>query len=252
MKTFLTALIVILGAHVASGQNTKPLNTDCESTISRSISEDGENGVTPVVLTKPNEFNIIIDSQLKPVNFISTLEKFYRRQVKKLDTSSFYLTIPNWKNLSPSQKLVVMEEQRVENDTKANAAHKANNINCQLIYIVNNTGNDVALQMQDNHFIGVLQARISPDKWQSVQYLIFSWCANSYVLKHIAAGNKAYFITPSLTGNYKITLRYKILGKDKFYYSNEFESLINYCDLYDTKHTPEQKLEVFTKYRMVD
>ena len=118
--------------------------------------------------------------------------------------------------------------------------------------MLNNTNQDVALQMQDNSFIGVLEARVGQNDWRSVQYLTFSWCGNSYVLKHIAPGSKAYFITPLLKGDYKTTLRYKILGKDKFYYSNEFKGNISYCDLYDAKHSPKEKLEAFAKYHIYE
>lgn len=223
-------------------------NNDCLGTISRSVSIEGENGEVPSVSTKPNEFNIIIDPRLQPVNFKSFLEKHYRSQGQKLDTSAFYLTIPDWGKLSSAQKLAEMEKQRVINEAKADTAHKVYNIKHLLIYMVNNTSSNVALQMQDGSFIGLLEARIDKNQWRAVQYLSFSWCGNSYRLKHIGAGVKSYFAVPTPTGNYKATLRYKILGKDKFYYSNEFEGEINYCDLQDNKHSAKEKLEAYAKY----
>jgi len=248
LKITLTTLVVISEIYSVSAQKTSLMNKNCENTISRSTSQSGENGETPVVRTKPNEFNIIVNPKLKPVNFITSLERYYRSQTQKVDTSVFSLTILYWNKLSAAQKSVEIEQQRANNEERANTAHKTSNINQQLIYMVNNTNQDVALQMQDDNFIGVLEARVGHNEWRPVQYLTFSWCGNSYVLKHIAAGHKAYFITPALTGNYKTTLRYKILGKDQFYYSNKFKGRINYCDLYDTKHSPKEKLAAFVKY----
>lgn len=251
-KTMFAILVLILEALTVSAQKTKPDDHNCQSTISRSISEAGENGEISNIRTKKNEFNIITGPQLKPVNFISFSEKYYRSQVQKVDTSIFALTIPYWKKLSPAQKQVEIETQRTNNGDRADAAHKNNNVKRQLIYMVNNTSQEIALQMQDHSFIGVLEARIGKNNWRSVQYLHFSWCGNSYILKKIPAGSKAYFITPVLTGNYKTTLRYKILGKDKFYYSNEFQGNISYCDLHDTKYSPKEKLETFAKYHIYE
>ncbi|MEO6524301.1 MAG: hypothetical protein ABIN91_21625 [Mucilaginibacter sp.] len=247
-KLAVTALMLIISIHTTSAQKTDLSNNNCQNTIGYSISEYGQNGKTRLAATKGNNFNIIVSPAIKPVNFVSSIEQYYRSQARQVDTSIFYLIKSNWKKLSPTQKLDVIEKEKTEYELRANAAHKANNTNHQLIYMVNNTDHDVALQMQDYNFIGVLEAKITESTWRSVQYIMFSKCGNSYVLKHIAPDSTAYFITPIPTGNYKTTLRYKILGKDNFYYSNKFEGNITYCDLYDTKHTPIEKLETYKKY----
>jgi len=85
--------------------------------------------------------------------------------------------------------------------------------------------------MQDWSYICVLQGLTKGGQWFPLQYWRFSNCGNSYHDKHFPPKTANSFITTIPNkGDYETKLRFKLLGTDKFYYSNEFTGKINYCD----------------------
>ncbi|RKR84779.1 hypothetical protein BDD43_5032 [Mucilaginibacter gracilis] len=214
-------LMLIINIGTAQAQKYNLLKPNCANTISCASNQYGINQQTLALAKAPkNQFSIIVNPQFKPVNFISVSENYYLSQSQRVDTSIFSLIKPEWKQASAAQKAVIIAQEKANFATLAKKYHAASNAGQQLIYMVNNTPNDVALQMQDWSFIGILEALIGQNQWRAVQYWQFSTCGNSYLLKHIAPGNSLSFIAPVSMGNYKTTLRYKILGKNIFYYSN--------------------------------
>ena len=85
--------------------------------------------------------------------------------------------------------------------------------------------------MQDWSYICLLQGLTKGGQWFPIQYWRFSTCGNSYYDKHFPPKTANSFITTIPNkGDYETKLRFKLLGIDKFYYSNEFTGKINYCD----------------------
>ncbi len=166
----------------------------------------------------------------KRVGFVSPMESYYRAQAVSLDTTVFYLMFPKWKQLSASGKLKLMEQQKLLYLTRADSLHNLSAAAKQLVYVINNTNNEIKIGVQDFSFICILEAIDNNDQWKPVQYWRYSKCGNSYVTKHILPKKALAFIADNANiGNYKTMLRYKLLGPDKFYYSNEFEGSIDYC-----------------------
>lgn len=194
-----------------------------------------------------NAFRVIVDTGLSSSGFISSHEQYYRQQSLEVDTSIYHLIYKDWKQFSVTEKRVFIEKEKARYARMADSTHEAS-IGRQLIHIVNNTDSSIAVQMQDWSFIGILEALTKDNEWKPVQYWQFSKCGNSYRKKHIAPHTSLSFITPVHTGNYKTRLRYKILGKNQFYYSNQFEGSIDYCEFYDATSYKTDKLEKFTQH----
>jgi hypothetical protein len=197
-----------------------------------------------------NEFIILVKPELKIRNFVSIIEKYKRSQSVNVDTSGFYLIKKNWKRLSAEEKIEVIKNEKIINRIEADSIHKVNNSNHQMVYIANYTDHYVAVQMQDWSFICILEAIDKNKEWKPIQFWSFSKCGNSYNLKNFAPKTANYFIAPQInSGDYKTSLRYKLLGNDGFYYSNTFTGNINYCQFFEENPRTDQyrayKLEDF-------
>lgn len=111
------------------------------------------------------------------------------------------------------------------------SVHKANNTNKQQVWIYNASTHDVTIQMQDWWYICILQAKTPNGKWKPIQYWRFSGCGMSYYGKPFKpkTANSFVFKIPDY-GGYRTELRFKLLGKGTFHYSNTFYGSINLCD----------------------
>jgi len=248
---FATAILMLMmDSHNLRAQKIDLLNNHHLNTISRATNEIGDDAQFNEIKASKNQFSIIVNPELRPKNFVSSTEKYYLSQTNNIDTSIFSLIDKNWKTLSKSEKLMQMRKKQVEYKLNAQNIHLHNNGggDKQLIYMVNNTPQDIAMQMQDGSFMGILEAHINETEWRAVQYWQFSWCGNSYMLKHIAPGTWVQFIAPAPTGNYRARLRYKILSNKQFYYSNEFDGNITYSDMLDSLHPANEKFTTFINY----
>lgn len=177
-----------------------------------------------------NEFVIIVDTNFKAINFISFDEDQSRERSTKLDTSDLNWT-DDWEKLTTKQKLEKVNKEKKSYLIQADSAHILNNQGQQQVWIINNSKDTVTIQMQDWSFICVLQAKTKGGQWYPIQYWRFSTCGNSYYFKHFPPKTANSFVTKLPNeGDYKTKLRYKLLGADKFFYSNEFDGRINYCE----------------------
>ena len=129
------------------------------------------------------------------------------------------------------QKFEKLEKQKISYRQQADSAHIKNNQGQNQVWIINNSKDTVTIQMQDWSFICVLQAKTKGGQWYPIQYWRFSTCGNSYYSKHFPPKTANSFVTKLPNeGDYKTKIRYKLLGADKFFYSNEFDGRINYCE----------------------
>lgn len=192
--------------------------------------EHGIDEPIPTIQGLQNGFIIVVDSNNQATNFISFDEDYSRRRSTELDTSDLYWT-DGWKKLTTKQKLEKVKQEKESYLLRADSTHRFNNQGHQQVWIINNSTDSITIQMQDWSFICVLQAKTKNGQWRPIQYWRFSTCGNSYYFKTFPPQTANSFITKlPARGNYKTKLRYKLLGTDKFYYSNEFDGKINYCE----------------------
>jgi hypothetical protein len=180
-----------------------------------------------------NKFIILVDTNSKTTNFISDYEYYLRRQFIKLDTSAFYLMyLDKWTKLTLNEKQEFINQQMLLSKYRADSIHSANNQGQIQVWVINNTESNISIQMQDFSYICVLQALTKDGQWTSIQNWRFSGCGNSYVGKTFKPkmANSFLAIIPK-NGNYETKLRFKMLGTDNIYYSNEFIGKINFFDL---------------------
>ncbi|HZH94310.1 MAG TPA: hypothetical protein VEY06_00435 [Flavisolibacter sp.] len=216
-------------------QDIKPFNEDFNCTkglMKNAWYEHGIDENIPPIKSLSSGFVILLDTNFKATNFISFDEDYSRTQSNELDTSYLSLSDPEaWGKLSVKQKFERLVERKTSYKQQADSLHIKNNQGQNQVWIINNTADTVSIQMQDWSYICVLQGLTKGGQWFAIQYWKFSSCGNSYYDKHFPPQTANSFITtiPS-KGDYETKLRFKLLGTDKFYYSNEFTGRINYCD----------------------
>jgi hypothetical protein len=172
-------------------------------------------------------------------------EEYLRRESIHPDTFPFdYFNRNNWKTLDKGKKLAILDSVRVVSKQKADAEHLTNNKGKNQVWIINNTSNEISIQMQDWQFICILQALTKDGQWLPIQYWQFSKCGNSYHNKKMApkTANSFLFTIPN-KGDYQTKLRFKLLGTNQFYYSNEFTGKIDYCEFVEYGPNPGYKLD---------
>ena len=206
-----------------------------------------ESGINKQVHDAENQkqvFQIIVNTDSVAKNFISSGEALYRNWA---DTSGWYL--------SPSTGKMEMMSADEKNKRKskrdyylqlADSCHAENNQGKLLVRMVNNSKDTVRIPMQDGSFICILEAQDEWKDWKSVEYWLFSWCGNSYYAKALPphTENSFVFDIPQ-AGDFVTTLRFKLLGDDKFYYSNLFKGTIDYCRFYGNESGFGDQLEEF-------
>lgn len=192
--------------------------------------EHGIDEPIPNIQGLQNDFLIIVDTNSVATNFISWGENYLRRRSLELDTNDLEWT-DGWEELTIKQKLEKLKQERKSYRIQADSAHLLCNQKQQQVWLINNLKDTISIQMQDWSFICVLQAKTKTGRWFPVQYWRFSTCGNSYFIKDFPPMTANSFIT-SLPkhGDFKTKLRYKLLGAEKFYYSNEFDGRVDYCD----------------------
>ena len=215
-------------------QDKKPFKEDFNCTqglMKHAWYEHGIDENIPSIKNIGNDFILLVDTNYKATNFISFDEDYSRTQSNELDTAFLSLSEEKWEKLSVKQKLEKLVEQKISYKKQADDAHIKNNQGQNQVWIINNTTDTVTIQMQDWSYICILQGLTKGGQCFPIQYWRFSTCGNSYYDKHFPPKTANSFITriPN-KGDYETRLRFKLLGADKFYYSNEFKGKINYCD----------------------
>jgi hypothetical protein len=200
--------------------------------MKRAWYELGVDETIPPLNSLGSNFLILVDTNLKATNFISFDEDYLRHQSNELDTAFLsLLNSDDWEKLSNKQKQEKLVEEKKSYKQHADFAHIRNNQGQIQIWIINNTKDTISIQMQDWSYICVLQGLTKGGEWLPIQYWRFSTCGNSYYDKHFPPKTANSFIMSiPYKGDYETKLRFKLLGTDKFYYSNEFTGKINYCE----------------------
>jgi hypothetical protein len=227
--------ILLSSCHTKSQLDKKAFdeNFDCKKGLMRSAwYEHGVDENIPTIRNLSDSFIVFVDTYFKARNFISFDEDYLRKQSNELDTSYLSLLNPEvWEKLSVKEKFEKLAEQKRSYKRQADSAHIINNQGQNQIWIINNTTDTVSIQMQDGSYICILQGLSKSEQWFPIQYWRFSKCGNSYYDKHFPPKTANSFITTIPNkGDYETELRFKLLGTNKFYYSNGFRGKIDYCD----------------------
>lgn len=230
---FLFVFVTIMGScgmKQSSTDNSIVERFECGQGLMKSAwHEHGADESVPTIHGLKSDFLILVDTNLRATNFISFDESFSRMESATLDTSDLHW-IKNWDNYSVSEKFRKLKEEREKSNDRADSIHRINNQGQQQVWIINNSEDTVKVQMQDWLFICVLQAKTRNGQWCPIEYWRFSNCGNSYYHKVFPPKTANSFITRRLNeGDFNTQMRYKLLGTDRFFYSNEFEGKINYC-----------------------
>lgn len=240
-------MFIIIGGK--PGDDPLPPNIHCtDGLMKQAFCESGQDFSIQVIKKSPDDFTVWVDTHSYAVKFISFREKLARYH-STLDNSNVYfnISIEGLNDLSDEQKLEKIKQKKLSLIQQADSLHLYNNTNKKQVYLINNTKDTVAIQMQDWEFICILQAKAYNDKWYPVQYWRFSDCGLSYYLKYFPPETANSFVTELPDkGDFETTLRYKLLGKDKFYYSNEFPGKIDYCEfIADSSIYPAYPEDIF-------
>jgi hypothetical protein len=219
--------------------------------------EHGIDEPIPPIKNIENGFTILVDTNCKATNFISFDEDYSRTQSIQLDSSDLSWT-DNWGKLSIKQKHEKIIQEKLSYKINADKTHIKNNNGQNQIWIINNSNDIVSIQMQDWSYICVLQGFSKGGQWLPVQYWRFSTCGNSYYTKKFLPKTaNSFIIKLPVKGDYETKLRFKLLGTDKFYFSNEFKGRINYCEFVEdstnfndrrSKPEPHYKLDTLIRF----
>lgn len=196
---FFVFLAFLSGNPAAKKQaENKPLtdSVKCQNTrMPRAwYSYGADNTLTPLT-DQRKDFIIAVNKNCKATNFISDIEKYSHN----------------------------------------NSEHVRNNNGKHVIRIMNNTTDTVFLQTQDGSFMAVMQGLTKSGQWCCLEYWQFSTCGNSYHNIGFLPNAKGAFVAqlPN-NGNYETKFRFKLMGKDRYYYSDEFTGKIDYCAFTDS------------------
>lgn len=230
-------------------------NFDCDKGLMKSAwYEHGVDERIPEITGLNAGFLIFVDTTLTATNFISFKESYRRKESTSLDTADLQW-VEDWEQFSVMEKLEKVKEERSKSKERADSIHRANNQGQQQIWIINNSEYTVTVQMQDWLFICVLQAKARNEQWYPIEYWRLSTCGNSYYRKTFLPMTANSFITARpVEGNFKTKLRYKILGSDKFFYSNEFDGRIDFCSFVEdsSSYAEETRQPLFKLDSLID
>lgn len=79
------------------------------------------------------------------------------------------------------------------------------------VRLVNGTGQQVTLPASDSRLSIIQEAMDTDGTWKPIEYLVSSWCGNSYHSLYLPAGNYWEFIAPRYSGPRKTAIRFVLL-----------------------------------------
>jgi hypothetical protein len=211
---FFFAFLAFLSGNYHKENTPLHENIDCKEKIMKMAGNETNKGMA--IPENLNKGFIIMADTNKAINYISTLEETLRNVLLEYDT----ITVKDEKQ----------EKSRMQIKKNIDSIHNLNK-DVHLVMIYNNSTKTVILQKQDQEFICILQGLHPNGQWRPIQYWRGSGCGNSYWKKIFAPSTTAIFAAhiPN-QGNYETKLRFKILGINQFYYSNEFPGKIDVCE----------------------
>lgn len=240
MKYFFKILMLLLLISCQSDKENCVRTKLCKNgTMKEAWYVYGQDTIVNSEMKLEEKFQIIVDTNRTPVNFISFNEESAREQNLNLETEYIYLE--DEETLSDEEKKEKYEQLRIEYGLEADTIHEINNNKELLIWIVNNTIDTVEIQMQDWSFICIKEAKNECNEWQPVEYWEFSFCGNSYYYEGIPPKIIKQFVSNRFEGEMKVEMRFKLLGKKEFHYSNSFWGTIDKCSFQKDSLEKRQK-----------
>ena len=221
----ISLLILVCAGFKPAQSQFAPLNDCTRNRITNAWYEKGQflrnlpSGTT-------GNFEISFATPAGAPAFVSDYEKYLRMQAIAPDTSINNLTVPGWNVFTPAQKASWAEQHKIISQQKADSAHNATS-KWQQVWINNQSAQTYYLQAQDGSFMGILEAQDPKGQWHPVEYWRFSGCGNSYHSIAFAPGTACSFVVKPTAGSLPASLRYKLMGCDRFYYSTEFKGNID-------------------------
>ncbi|MFK8104255.1 MAG: hypothetical protein AB8G15_17135 [Saprospiraceae bacterium] len=97
-----------------------------------------------------------------------------------------------------------------------------------LVSLVNNTKDTMQIMMQAWSIICIKEAKNSCHEWKSIEYFERS-PDEVFYYKKINPQSINSFLTNRFMGNKRVEMRFKLLAKERFYYSNSFWGTIEAC-----------------------
>lgn len=197
------------------------------------------------------EFIVLVNKDSIATNFVSESEEFYRNNA---DTTGFYIDPTTGESVRlRGEELNRRKANRNAYLETANEMHRLSNSGKHQVWLINNSPDTIFLPLQDGSFICILEAQNEERNWKPVEYWQFSYCGNSYWTKGILpnTANSFVFDYPS-TGDYSTVLRFKLLGGDQFYYSNEFRGKIDYCAMSEPDSTAYEFMYDLRKFLKIE
>jgi hypothetical protein len=237
--------VIIIGLSLVSCKTKKDEPKCSNGLMDRAHYEHGVDTSIPKIKGLKNEFVILIDTNIQAHDFVSFHEDYARRRT--VDTFEALLYANEAENTKLTKKQIA--EILSKNKSEADSIHQVNNNGQQLVWLINNSRDTISLQMQDWLYICILEALDLNNEWRPIEYWRFSNCGNSYYNKRLLPKTANSFITSiPQNGNYKTKLRFKLLGLNRFYYSNLFSGNIDYCSFSEDssryeRGKPHYKLE---------
>lgn len=102
------------------------------------------------------------------------------------------------------------------------------------VYLSNASGDTAYFQAEDSRLPVVLQAKNKKGEWMDIEYLMHSWCGNSYHTLYLPKNKYWPFSSPVYEGDFKTRIRAVVVyykddnDKDKkVLYSNEISGSVN-------------------------
>lgn len=208
----------------------KPKEPICKEPLMRpSRYGKGTDTIIPNIKNLKTGFLIVVDSNYKADNYISSGEEYAIYKSKILD-SAIYDYDKEWRKLTKKQKMKKLIEERDDWKKTVPIRHKEYNDGKQIVWLINNTNDTIVLQSTLGQFYCVLQAKNIFNEWKSIELapMAFDNFCQGYTE---IPPHRANFFKAEIpdTGNYRTTLRFALLGLDSIYYSHEIKGKINYC-----------------------
>ncbi len=95
------------------------------------------------------------------------------------------------------------------------------------VSVKNNSEKVIELSVQDDQIFIIQEAIDATGKWKPIEFWQYSTCGNSYHSIEILPKNKIVTETVRYNGDFKTRIRFKLLHKDKEFFSNEVEARID-------------------------
>lgn len=115
----------------------------------------------------------------------------------------------------------------VDFDSSGEKIQGVKNIGVYKISICNDSINTRNLQLQDNRFVLIQEAKDSTGTWRPIEYFIHSTCGMSYTNIEIPQNYCLDGFIAIYGGDFKTVFRAKLLFNGQILYSNTFEGMIN-------------------------